>query len=77
MAEFTLSSGKRYRATLTLGWLEQITGNDRIAAELAKAGFSNVVVEGDGETRVAQGVWTRESQAVALPEQVAELVEVA
>ena len=76
MPEFTLGQGRRYRATLTLGWLEQIAGNDRIAAELAKAGFGDVVVQGDGETRVAQGVWTRESQEVALPEQVAELVEV-
>ena len=77
MPEFTLGQGKRYRATLSLGWFEQIAGNDRIAAELAKAGFGEVSVEGDGDVRVAQGVWTRESQAVSLPEQVAELVEVA
>ena len=76
MPDFTLGQGRRYRATLTLGWLEQIAGNDRIAAELAKAGFSEINVQGDGETRIAHGVWTRESQAVALPEQVAELVEV-
>lgn len=77
MAEFSLGQGKRYRATLTLGWLEQIAGNDRIAAEMAKAGFANVEVEGEGETRVAQGVWTRESKEVSLPEQVTAIVEVA
>ena len=77
MAQFTLTQGRRYRATLRLGWLESIAGNDRIAAELAKAGFGEVEVEGAGDTRIAQGVWTGESTDVKLPEQVAELVEVA
>jgi hypothetical protein len=77
MATFTLEAGRRYRATLSLGWIEQFAGNDLIAAELARAGFGEVAVSGAGENRVAEGVWTRESQEVPLPEQVTELVAVA
>lgn len=77
MADFTLTRGNRYRATLTLGWLEQLAGNDMIAAELMRAGFTDVSVEGAGEARTAEGVWSGESQQVPLPEQVTDLVEVA
>ena len=77
MAQFTLIQGRRYRATLSLGWLEQFAGNDMIAAQLTGAGFGNVEVEGSGDTRVAVGSWNRESQDVPLPEQVVEVVEVA
>lgn len=77
MAEFTFGQGKRYRATLTLGWIEQIASNDMIAAEFAKAGFGEVVVQGEGETRLAQGTWTGASREVDLPGQVVDVVEVA
>lgn len=77
MAEFTLGHGKTYKATLILGWIEQIASNDMIAAEFAKAGFGDVVVEGSGDTRIAQGVWSRESMQVSLPEQVSEISELA
>lgn len=75
MAEFKLDQGKRYRASLTLGWLESFAGNDMVAAEFAKAGFTEVVVEGSGESRTAEGVWCRETMEVKLPEQVSEVVE--
>lgn len=77
MAKFTLATGKRYQATLTLGWLEQIASNEQIAGEFAKAGFGDVTVEGSGDTRIAEGVWTRESMEVSLPEQVSDVVELA
>lgn len=77
MAKYTLGHGKSYKATLTLGWIEQIASNDQIAGEFAKAGFSDVVVEGSGETRIAQGVWSGESMQVSLPEQITEISELA
>lgn len=77
MADFTLTEGRRYRAALTLGWLEQLAGNDMIAAELSRAGFTDVSVEGSGDARTAEGTWSRESQQVRLPEQVTELSELA
>lgn len=77
MAEFTLGNGKRYRAELTLGWLESFAGNDMIAAEFAKAGFTDVQVEGTGESRTATGVWSRETMEVKLPDQVTGVVLVA
>jgi len=77
MAKFTLVTGKRYQAALTLGWLEQIASNEQIAGEFAKAGFGDVTVEGSGDRRIAKGVWTRESMEVSLPEQVSDVVELA
>ncbi|MGQ0672338.1 MAG: hypothetical protein ACT4N2_05595 [Hyphomicrobium sp.] len=73
MPNFNLTRGQRYKATLTLGWVEQFAGNDLIAGELAKAGFADVAVEGSGETRVAEGTWTGDDQDIALPEQVTSL----
>lgn len=77
MTTYTLARGQRYRATLTLGWLEQIAGNDMIAGELARAGFEHIDVTGSGDTRVAEGTWTGESQEVKLPEQVTDLTMLA
>jgi hypothetical protein len=57
-AIFTVHQGKRYRATITLGFIErQFTSNKDIAARLTKAGFSNVTVTGDGSDRYAEGLW--------------------
>jgi hypothetical protein len=77
MASYTLAEGQRYRATLTLGWLESFASNDMIAAQLATAGFAGVAVTGSGESRVAEGIWSRETTSVALPEQVTDLVALA
>lgn len=73
MADFKLTKGQRYQATLTLGWLESFAGNDLISGELERAGFGNVVVTGEGETRVAEGVWIGESTDVSLPHQVTDV----
>jgi hypothetical protein len=77
MASFTLTHGQRYKAMLTLGWLESFASNDMIAGELAKAGFTGIEVEGSGENRVAHGVWSRDTMNVPLPEQVTDMVAVA
>jgi len=77
MYTFTLAQGKRYRATLTLSWLESFAGNDMVAGEFAKAGFTDVVVQGSGESRTAEGVWSGETMMVSLPGQVTDVVEVA
>src|SRR5262245_47914380 len=54
---FTVRRGRRYRATITLGGFEQFAGNGRIAEELERYGFTDVVVAGSGRTRLAEATW--------------------
>jgi hypothetical protein len=50
--------GKKYRATVVLSFLErQFANNKDITDRLAAAGFSNVIVTGDGGERHAEGLW--------------------
>ncbi len=39
MGNFTVKRGRRYRATISLGLLESLAGNDMIAGRLRAAGF--------------------------------------
>ena len=57
MATFTVQMGRRYRATISLGWLERWASNDTIAEQLRAAGFSDVSVTGSGGTRTAEALW--------------------
>jgi hypothetical protein len=42
MATFTVQQGKRYRATISLGFFERFASNDTIAGKLRDAGFYEV-----------------------------------
>jgi hypothetical protein len=60
MPIFTVHQGKRYRATITLGFLERFASNDTIADKLREAGFTEVTVTGSGGTREAEAIWPKE-----------------
>lgn len=75
MQDFELKQGQRYRATLTLGLLEQIADNEMIAAEFRKRGFIDVMVDGNGPAREAVGVWNEPNARIALPSQVVSVTE--
>jgi hypothetical protein len=77
MAIFTVRRGKRYRATITLGLLEQFADNGLIAAKLRDAGFEEVEVSGSGGTRYAEAVWTDHDASAPLPPQITAIDEVA
>ena len=76
MATFTVRQGKRYRATITLGWLERLAGNDIVAERLRAAGFSEVTVSGSGGLRVAEALWAGPDTTGEMPAQVTEVIEV-
>jgi hypothetical protein len=76
MPAFTVQQGKRYRATITLGWLERWAGNDTIAEKLRAAGFSEVSVTGSGGTRMAEAVWAAPDVTGEMPPQVTEVIEI-
>ena len=77
MTEFTVRKGKRYRASIRLGLLEQIADNRLIASKLEQAGFSDVTVSGSGASRTAEGLWPNEDASASLPAQVHSVEEIA
>jgi hypothetical protein len=76
MAVFTVRQGKRYRATISLGWLERWASNETIAEKLRTAGFSEVNVTGSGGTRLAEAIWPGADSTGDMPSQITEVIEV-
>jgi hypothetical protein len=77
MPIFTVHQGKRYRATITLGFLERFATNDTIADKLREAGFTEVTVTGSGGTREAEAIWPKEDVTAEMPSQIASVTEIA
>lgn len=65
-----LEHNARYRAVIHLGWLERYASNDAVRAKLQEAGFIDVVVWGDGGTRLAEGTWPLATREVDLPSEI-------
>jgi hypothetical protein len=65
-----LQNGRRYTADIELGALESLAGNATIQRKLEDAGFTNVLVIGDGRHRAAVGTWGGPTRAVDLPSHV-------
>lgn len=76
MVTFTVRQGKRYRATLALGWLEQWAGNEMIADKLREAGFMEVTVQGSGGTRQAEALWPIPDATAEMPSQITAVTEI-
>jgi hypothetical protein len=73
---FTLQRGKRYRTTITLGFVERLASNDVIADKFRAAGFTDVEVRGEGGTRYATGIWNADDLRPTFPPQISEVAEV-
>ena len=74
---FTVHKGKRYRATVTLGFLEQFASNDVVAQKLTEAGFTDVKVDGDGGTRHATALWPLPDRSAELDSHLSDVTEIA
>lgn len=73
---FKLERGKRYRTTITLGFVERLASNETIADKFRAAGFTDVAVTGEGGTRYAEGVWNSDDVRPTYPPQISEVAEV-
>lgn len=73
---FTLQRGKRYKTTITLGFVERLASNEVIAEKFRDAGFTDVKVTGDGERRYAEGVWNADDMRASYPPQISDVSEV-
>jgi hypothetical protein len=76
MGTFTVRNGRRYRATISLGLVESLAGNDVIAGRLRAAGFEEVNVRGSGGTRHAEALWSKADATAEMPAQVSAVTEI-
>jgi hypothetical protein len=71
-----LRRGKRYRAHLSLGWLERVASNVDVREKLEAAGFVDVNVVGSGSDRWAFGTWPGEDMLGAeMPDEIVDVEE--
>lgn len=76
MPTFTVHQGRRYRATISLNWLEQLASNETVAQKLRDVGFSDVHVSGRGGTRRAEALWPVRDASAEIPAQIKSIEEV-
>src|SRR4029079_14147508 len=76
MGTFTVRHGRRYRATISLGLLESLAGNDTIADRLRTAGFDDISVKGSASTRHAEARWPKNDATAEMPVQVSAVTEI-
>jgi hypothetical protein len=67
--------GQAHRAIIKLTGLKRLAGNDTIAGIFRKVGFTQVKVEGDGGTRIAEGLWALEDASADIPPEVTKVTE--
>ncbi len=73
MSDYTLETGRRYQARISLGLLQSVASNDMVADRLREAGFDDVAVTGSGRTRTATGLWSRDSISGAVPSDISDI----
>jgi len=71
--EFTLRTGRRYKAKITLGFVERLASNEIIAEKFRTAGFTDVEVAGEGGFRIAEGTWTADEMRPNYPAQISDI----
>jgi hypothetical protein len=76
MGRFTVEKGKRYRARITLGFVQRFATNDMVADKLRDVGFTDVVVTGSGGARHAEGLWPHRDATAEIPEEIAHIEQI-
>lgn len=75
MPKRTVRQGLRYRATISLGFVERLASNELIAEQFADLGFKDVEVTGKGTDRVAEALWPLPDAEGEMPSQIVEFIE--
>jgi hypothetical protein len=76
MARFTVENGKRYLATINLGFVQRLASNDMVADKFREVGFTDVTVTGAGRTRLATGSWSHEGTSAEIPDEVGPIEQI-
>ena len=76
MSTFTVRQGRRYRATISLGMLQSFASNKTVCEKFRALGFTEVVVNGQGKTRTAVGLWPLADATARLPREIISVTEI-
>ncbi len=75
MSTFTVRQGRRYRATISLSMLQSFASNETIGDKFRALGFTEVEVDGQGETRTDDGLWPLTDATAQLPPEITAITE--
>jgi hypothetical protein len=76
MPVFTVQQGKRYRATITLGFFQSRFSNETVAGKFQEVGFTEVEVLGSGRNRLGRGLWPRADASAEVPPEITSVTEI-
>ena len=76
MTNFTVRRGRRYRATISLGLLESLAGNELIADRLRAAGFEKSVSRDGVQFVMPKRLWPNDDARAEMPYQVSSVTEI-
>ena len=74
--EYPLVHGKRYKADIQLSGFEVMASNEKITDMLSSAGFSDIEVTGQGDTREGIATWSGETQTAPMDRHLYNISEV-
>ncbi len=76
MPVFIVHQGKRYRATITLGFFQSLASNELVASKFEEVGFTEVEVSGSGRSRSGRGLWPHPDASAEAPPEITSVTEI-
>jgi hypothetical protein len=73
MPLYTVRKGKRYRATISLGWVQSVASNETVADKFREVGFEEVTVWGSGRRRMGTALWPNEDASAEIPDEITDI----
>ena len=73
MPLYTVRKGQRYRATISLGWVQSVASNETVADKFRELGFEEVRVWGTGRRRMGTALWPKEDVSAEIPDEITDI----
>ena len=75
MPMYTVRKGRRYQATIQLGFFQSVASNQTVAAKFREIGFDEVEVTGSGRRREGKALWPKEDATASIPAEIVAIKE--
>ena len=76
MPTYTVQKGKRYKATIALGFVQSWFSNATVAGKFQEVGFTEVEVSGSGRSRLGKGSWPHPDASAEIPSEITSVTEI-